>query len=99
MDCKSGGLLPFPRTGCVPNARVIVAQNDDEGSTPKSEGGLRTGNVELPDESSTIRKLSQNPRRREKLTRCSERIRCGTECSRNVYSVRIGPPQPMGLLA
>jgi len=33
MDCKSGGLLPFPRTGCVPNARVMVAQNDVEGST------------------------------------------------------------------
>jgi hypothetical protein len=49
MDCKSGGLLPFPRTGCVPNARVMVAQNDDSGS-------LGTGNVELPDESSASRK-------------------------------------------
>ena len=39
MDCKSGGLLPFPRTGCVPNAGAIVAQNDDEGSTPPKNSG------------------------------------------------------------
>ena len=39
------------------------------------------------------RKLSPNPRRSGKLTRCSEPIRCGTEYSRIVYLVRIGPLQ------
>ena len=45
-----------------------------------------------------IRNLSPNPRRSGKLTRCSEPIRCGTEYSRIVYSVRIGPPQPRTVL-
>jgi hypothetical protein len=51
----------------------------------------------VPSGSSAIRKLSPNPRRSEKLTRCSEPIRCGTVCSKIVYSVRIGPLQPNSL--
>jgi hypothetical protein len=65
---------------------------------------VRTGSIsdrggapiefQLTPKCSAIRKLSPNPRRSGKLTRCSEPIRCGTEYSRIVYSVRIGPAQP-----
>jgi hypothetical protein len=34
MDYKSGGLLPFPRTGCVPNASVMLTQNDEQERCP-----------------------------------------------------------------
>ena len=41
LNCKSGGLLPFPRTGCVPNARVMVAQNDMRALLHHNERGRR----------------------------------------------------------
>jgi len=53
MDYKSGGLLPFPRTGCVPNASVMLTQNDEQGST---------GNVEILDESPPYSELIANSR-------------------------------------
>src|ERR1700722_10817179 len=91
MACSSVDL--FGSLGCAPRfgGRIV-------GHLTPVVKSVCGGSHEIRTEKRAYRHQLPNCRPFGKLTRCSEPIRCATEHSKIVHSVRIGPPQPKSFM-